>query len=95
MRPVFVDAHRVRDAGAHFDAPTGDLHIPCFYGAGIGSCVEAADQFQRQSGTIEPGTTDSYAALTLFVLPIIDSLGRRPCTRSCACLFDDEGPYFA
>ena len=52
MRAVFVDGHRVRDAGVHFGTATGDLRIPCFSGAGIGSCVEAADQFQRRSGTL-------------------------------------------
>ena len=51
MRSIFVDGHRLRDAGVHFGTATGDLGIPCVCGAGLGFRVEAADQFECESGT--------------------------------------------
>ena len=39
MRSIFVDGHRLRDAGVHFGTATGDLHIPGFCSAGLGSYV--------------------------------------------------------
>jgi hypothetical protein len=36
----------------HFGAATGDLQIPRLCRAGLGSCVKAADQLERQSGTL-------------------------------------------
>jgi hypothetical protein len=58
VRSVFVDGHRLRDAGVHFGTATGDLHIPGFRAAGLGSYVEAADQFERESGTLLGGKTE-------------------------------------
>jgi len=59
MHSVLVDRHRLRDAGVHFGTPTGDLGIPCVNGAGFGSRIEAADQFERKSGTFLGGKTEN------------------------------------
>ena len=58
MRSVFVDRHRLGDAGVYFRTATGDLGIPCVCGAGLGFRIEAADQFERKSGTFLDGKTE-------------------------------------
>jgi hypothetical protein len=52
VRLIFVDGHCLHDAGVHFGTATGDLQVPCFCRAGLGFCVEAADQFRRESGPL-------------------------------------------
>ena len=48
---------RLRDAGVYFGTATGDLQIPRLCSAGLGSYVETADQFERESGTLLNGKT--------------------------------------
>jgi hypothetical protein len=60
VRSVFVDRHRLRDAGVHLRTATGDLGIPCVCGARLGFRIEAADQFERKSGTLLSGKTEDF-----------------------------------
>jgi hypothetical protein len=57
---VFVDCHRFRDAGIHLCTATGDFGIPCVCSAGLGFRIEAADQFERKSGTLFGGKTEDF-----------------------------------
>ena len=58
VRSVFVDGHRLRGASVHFGTSTGDLQIPGFDSTGLASCIEASDQFERESSTFLGGKAE-------------------------------------
>ena len=60
MRSIFVDGHRLRDAGVHLRTAAGDLGIPYLCGAGLGFRIETADQFERESGTLLDGKAEDF-----------------------------------
>jgi len=60
VRSIFVDGHRLRDAGVHLRTAAGDLGIPYLCGAGLGFRVETADQFERESGTLLDGKAEDF-----------------------------------
>jgi hypothetical protein len=60
VRSVFIDRHRVRDAGINLRTASGDFMIPRVCGAGLGFPIETADQFESKSRTFLGGKPEDY-----------------------------------